>query len=557
MKTLYKSLIAAAVLTPTLTGCIEEVFPTNGATTEQVQQNPNATEAIASAMPAYMNHYATISNSYHFDWGYGSLMRIRDVMTSDMSVPGPYGYEGYDWYSNFAQGVYLGESYVYGQFVWNLYTQLVLTANTMIDAVNPDHATAQQLVYLGQGYAYRASHYLDMARMYEFLQNDAVSSINKDGNNVLGLTVPIVTNETTEEDARHNPRATHQEMFNFILGDLQQAEKYLTGVSVSDKTMPSLAVVYGLYARLYMWDESYPQAAEYAAKAISAAGGPGAITTAAQWHDIATGFNTLSTPSWMWGVQCVMEDAVVQSGILNWASWMSNENNQGYAQAGALLNIASAIYDRISDTDFRKLSYLAPVDSPLSGMEPINETSELYYWYYPEELEYVSLKFRPGQGNCDDYTIAAATAYPLMRIEEMYLIQAEAVAHSNAAEGKSLLEAFMAFRDPEYTCTATSQAEIVEEIVFQKRVELWGEGQTYFDLKRLGMPVVRFYEGTNFIGDYVFNTGTMEAFMAGNTGGRSAYMNFCIVQTEQNNNEDLMGWNNPDPSAAYPVLGDF
>ena len=94
-----------------------------------------------------------------------------------------------------------------------------------------------------------------------------------------------------------------------------------------------------------------------------------------------------------------------------------------------------------------------------------------------------------------------------------------------------------AHRDPNYTC---SERNVINDIVFQKRVELWGEGQTFFDIKRLNMSVTRGYEGTNHYSEARLNT-----------NGRPAWMNLVIVQTESNNNEALRGWNNPDPSDLY------
>jgi hypothetical protein len=150
------------------------------------------------------------------------------------------------------------------------------------------------------------------------------------------------------------------------------------------------------------------------------------------------------------------------------------------------------------------------------------------------------LKFRPGSGDYSDYTIGAATAYPLMRVEEMYLIEAEAAAHSSLADGKALIKAFMAHRDPAYTCNATTIDDLIEEIVFQKRVELWGEGQSYFDIKRLNYSVTRDYDGTNFTGDRKMNT-----------NGRPAWMNFVMLKFEGDNNAAVTDWNNPDTDNCY------
>ena len=81
---------------------------------------------------------------------------------------------------------------------------------------------------------------------------------------------------------------------------------------------------------------------------------------------------------------------------------------------------------------------------------------------------------------------------------------------------------------------------MIDEIVFQKRVELWGEGQIFFDIKRLNMSVTRGYPGTNHPEARRYNT-----------VGRPAWMNFCIVRSEKNNNAALEGYENPDPSGLY------
>jgi len=154
---------------------------------------------------------------------------------------------------------------------------------------------------------------------------------------------------------------------------------------------------------------------------------------------------------------------------------------------------------------------------------------------------YASLKFRPNQGNDEAFKIGEASAFPIMRVEEMYFIEAEAAAHQDPARGKQLVENFMKqHRDPSYVCNATAKDAIVEEIVFQKRIELWGEGQTFFDVKRLNYSVTRGYEGTNF-----------EPTERLNTDGRPAWMNFVIVDQEVMSNPILNDHNNPDPSGLY------
>ena len=516
---IYSSILglACASLTMTsLTGCMEETVPTTVATEGQVQGSSSSAESFLMAMPNYFNALDAFVNDpgWHGVFGYGAMMHIRDLLTGDLCNVE----SGYDQFSMFSRNILLGDGYIYSQYIYNYYNEFVLNANNMIGAVNPENATDQQLGYLGAGYAFRALLYLDMARMYEFLPNDKTT----DSNGITGLTVPIVKNSTTLEEAKNNPRATHEAMSQFIEDDLNNAEQYITKLTnTRSNILPNLACVYGLKARLYMWNEDYAKAKEYARKAIDASGI--APMTQNDCLNYTTGFNDIS--KWMWGSQQTSEDAVVKTGIVNWTSWMSNQTTYGYTGYSAnnmpYYMIDRNMYDRISDTDFRKLEFKAPAGSTLDGKMIIIPGTEEYY----DQLlpDYASLKFRPNEGNYTDYKVGSASAYPIMRVEEMYFIEAEAAAHQDPATGKSLLESFMKeYRDPQYTCKATDEAGVVDEIVFQKRVELWGEGQTFFDIKRLNMSVTRGYPGTNWSELTRFNT-----------NGRPAWTNFVMVRTEE------------------------
>lgn len=547
MNNKYKALLATALVSPMLltTSCIEEVLPTNGVVQEQLQGNLKATEALLWAMPAHYNQIGTITTSAHYDWGQGAIMHARDVMTDDMSIM----YSGYNHFSTWCEaGIGLNDGYMAAQFIWNFQTEQVLTTNKVVAAIDADTPDPDLQSYLGAGLVFRASTYLDMARMYEFLPNENVSSINRYNNNVEGLTVPIVTEQTTEEQARNNPRAPHDEMVKFILGDLQKAEALLKkGSARTSKTVPDLAVCYGVMARLYLWDATYHemgyahagignaadlynQAAYYADLAITTS--KATPTSQEEWLNPTTGFNQLSTSSWMWGMQYTDMDNAVASGLLNWTAWMSNEAEFGYAIAGPYVMIGASTYRRINDRDFRKLSYIAPSGSSLSGRETLIDPDQR------EDIpEYASLKFRPGSGNLTDNNVACVVGIPLMRVEEMYFIKAEALAHNNPAEGLNTCSDFMKrYRYATYSSNATTVDEVVDEIVFQKRVELWGEGLSYFDYKRLNMGVDRTYAGTNF------NWGADTYKIT----GRPYWMNFVISQQETDSNRAIQEFNNPN-----------
>lgn len=537
-----------------LTGCIEESIPTNTVLATQLEGNANAITAFASAMSSHLTQVATVSSSQHYDWGWPSLMHARDVMTEDMVVD--YA-GGYDWFATWStNGVALGPRYMVCQFTWNYYYEQILSVNNTIKVIDPETDQVSDRYYLGAALAYRAATYLDAGRMYEVLPTAVNTGKSDDGNDIIGLTLPIVTEQTSEEDMRDNPRAPHATLFAFIVDDLTRAVDYMAGFARPDKTMPDVAVAKGLLARAYLWDASfqaevngdnaaatasYNKAAEYARAAITESGAT--PLTRAEWLSPTTGFNQLSTSSWMWGGQYNVENT---SNLLSWISFCCNEENFGYAapDAGAFTNIGAAVYKRINDADFRKLSFVAPDDSPLHGTEPFLDRA----WAEENELDtktYLAIKIRPGDGEMDDYKTAAVVGFPLMRVEEMYFIEAEAKAHINAGEGKTLVENFMRnYRYDTYTATTPSDDALITEIIFQKRVELWGEGQSFFDFKRANLDVTRWYKGTNF--EVARNTF--------NTVGRPAWMNFCIVNQELDNNVALKGFNTPAPNSFYKVI---
>ena len=325
-------LIAAATLTLGLTtSCIDEVEPTDGAITEQVQKSPAAAKAMLMAMPAYENEiWMTGYNSnWHNCFGYAAMMHIRNVMGADLTNNNGDGYGSHFYY--WARNKSMDEGKMFGQFIWNYYYGFLMTVNTLVGSVNPEAATEEQLGYYGAGLAFRAMLYLDLARMYEYLPTDGTSNINKEGNDVTNRTVPIVKDGMSVEAARFNPRATRDSMYNFIAEDLAMAEKCIVYLEdTKGKVLPDLGCVYGLEARLNMWVEKYDLAKEYARKAIDASNGH--VMSMAECLDVTTGFNTAAP--WMWASQLTSESDPVKTGIINWISWMSNETTFGYKGVG-------------------------------------------------------------------------------------------------------------------------------------------------------------------------------------------------------------------------------
>ena len=160
--------------------------------------------------------------------------------------------------------------------------------------------------------------------------------------------------------------------------------------------------------------------------------------------------------------------------------------NYGYANFSGGKQINKALYNTIPDTDVRK-GWWTGVDSTSVNLSAAQQ-EWMDTYSYPA---YTQVKF--GSYNNVIGQSASANDIPLMRIEEMYLIMAEAQAMGgNTGTGKSTLESLIqSYRDPEYTCTAASAADIQDEIYRQRRIEFWGEGLIWFDIMRLNKDIDR------------------------------------------------------------------
>ena len=159
-------------------------------------------------------------------------------MTGDIAITGNIGY---DWFQQWGTNDALGSEYAVGALPWNNYYTWIMMANNVISLIDEtDIATlgAKERSYLGFAYAYRAMFYLDLVRLYEFKENAVTRA-----DDLLGLGVPIVLPETTEAQAKNNPRATVDEIYDSVIfPDLEKAGKLLENFTAPDKYTISLAL---------------------------------------------------------------------------------------------------------------------------------------------------------------------------------------------------------------------------------------------------------------------------------------------------------------------------
>ena len=536
MKNILKYTAIFSVLASVVTtGCIKEVNPTGSSiSAEQATASADALKSMSGAIANYAANANWSSNSVHSFYGYPSLCVHREASCNDFTImDNPYG-----WYSNVQTNMGMSATSNTIQIQWLIYTKLIALANDVI-RMNPDleAITESNKGYVGAAYAYRALCMIDMAQMYEFKANNYTS---KEG--IEGLTVPYLHENMTVDYAKNNPRMTKADYLGKIYESLDAAVALLDGhTPTTDKTLPDLAVAYGLYARAKLYEGEYAKAKEYAELALAA--GSYAPLTQEQWTSTTTGFNDAdSQTSWMLCTRTSSESAVVKTGIINFVSFMSNENVYGYGGpgAGAYAMVDAKFYGQIADTDFRKLSWKAPAGHAVESKVKFVPATEDYPG--SEALpEYGAIKFRPGDGNPDDYMTGSATDFPMMRMEEMKFIIAECEARLD--NSSATLVEIVKTRNPEYTCTLGGN-DLLREVFFQKRVEFWGEGIVFFDYKRCPelLHINRGYKGTNHPELARFNC-----------EGLAPWFNIPINGYEAQDNKALTETNNPDSSGSVDV----
>ena len=538
--------IAVSLMATSLTSCIKEFDAEKGYVSQkELEEAPKAFASLVDAITSNLSGEYTYSGSsqYANDWGYPSILIQNDIMGQDIVPADCSGSEWFaTWYAGQAEG--LGPNYALCQMPWTYYYLWIKNCNTVIAYPNGE-PTESQKAGVGQAYAMRAMFYLDLARMY------SAKTYAEDKN---ALTVPKITEATTREKSTNNPRMTNEEAFNFILSDLDKAEEYLAGYERTTKYTPDLSVVYGLKARTYLTMEDWVNAEKYAKLAQTGY----QVMTADEYTSHTEGFNT-ANESWMLATRNVATNTNIKDndGDGSWGAKMTTEQGSGCgygANYGYPLYIDRHLYETIPSTDCRKKCFVDfAVDSYTdenSILEALKVNTD-----YPELLKAnkhslggITAKFKNAGGAAGvmDQYVGWCMDIPLMRVEEMKLIEAEAVGMQSGreAEGIQLLTTFAKTRDPQYVYGThneayynTSTSKFQNEVWWERRTEFWGEGLATYDIKRLKKGIIRSYENSNHPELYRWNMQETPE-----------WMNRCLPRAETSYNTGITE-NNPTPSA--------
>ncbi len=517
MKTFRYISVSAFAALFLLSACttMEDIYPETGTLlTTQVNETteiaPERGDAIYSGMYTALGQPIT-NSSRPDDFGFVMMAFSNDVEGPDVWIPD----SGYNWFSVCGEYTSRNADYANPYIRYKeCYDEIARAHDVMNTYGEITEDMEDDVRYkVAQAYAIRAFSYWNLAPYFQFNYQLDPSAPS----------VPLLTLET--EDVTNNPRASLEDLYALMLSDLEFAIENLEGYVRPDKGKIDAQTAHALRSRLYLemgeWQKAYDDA-------VAAAEG----YTPASVAEVSTPtFMSVDEHNWIWGY-AMTADVALPYRYATSSSWLRSFSGWSYSagtQCYACIN--NMLYDMIPDTDVRKGWWVdEDLYSPLleglkwgslSGWEvatgTITDEKEPF-------IQYTNVKF-----GCDPVgTTSNDEDWPFVRVEEMIITQAECQARlGNTGTAQTILEDFVkTYRDPSYSVNGRGLA-LLDEIWFQKRVELWGEGFSNADMRRLNKPLVRFHDltTTSFPTAHAFNMAADDGWLL---------MRFCTDETNTN-----------------------
>ncbi|RYE27567.1 MAG: RagB/SusD family nutrient uptake outer membrane protein [Sphingobacteriaceae bacterium] len=451
MKKIFSKSVIAFGLALSLVSCKKEYLETK----------PTNQVATADAFSTTTNAWAALNGIHRIMYsqifgtqaqgGQSGNMLYTDIMGEDVvmnTTSSSWLRSEYQWtaHRNASSSI---DEYSYG-----FYYVIIGNANMII--ANIDNATgtaADRNAIKAEALTYRAWAYFQMVQLFgERYVEGAANS---------GLGIPLVLTPGTAV----NPRNTVAEVYIQINKDLDQAITAFSGYTRANKSHFDIHIANGIKARVALTQQKWVDAAKYAQQAREGF----TLMTNTQY---LAGFNDYTNPEWMWASRITSDQT---NYFYSFFAYMSANYNSTVIRTSPK-SIFSVLYDKITTTDIRKQIW-DPTGTNTAKF-PVPASGSRY--------KYMSNKFRVADINLSIGDV------PYMRAAEMYLIEAEALARSgNNAAAASTLNTLAVNRDPSYKLSTKTGTALIDEIMIQRRVELWGEGFRFYDLKRLNSALDR------------------------------------------------------------------
>lgn len=466
---LYKFFVCASLVVGGMTSCVNnwlDESPSDGLEASTAVQTVSDLSAVRTGMYA-----AVKGNSSLLDY-YGRLMFIYGDM------------RGEDVQYNWLDGSNRGSFYYYMTYqtadnfgadgssaVWQTPFIVISRANrliaaaeggTLVDAEANKETVAQ---YEAEAKVIRAMALFDLTRIYgkPYTEDQGAS-----------LGAPIVT-EPIEDPSAKPARSTVAECYKSIEGDLSDAIN--SGALPEDKTQGyvNLWVAKALQVRVYMTKGEWQNALTTAQDIIEHS--PYKLWTSAEYANAWDKTDATHT-----------NEMIFELLINNTTDWTDRE---GIAYCYRDLNGSAPGYGDVMVTKaFSEMLASDPKDVRNEVLLKPQGKAEDYEVYGGEDFlkHGVFINKMPPSGGDVRYANV-----PLLRLSEVYLSAAEAAFQLGEKEtAAKMLNAIITNRTTDASKEVTASTITLDRIYIERRKELVGEGQRYFDVLRRGETVTRY-----------------------------------------------------------------
>ena len=407
-----------------------------------------------------------------------------DNMAQDVMITnGAFGFPTYNWnqytynyiqYPNTASGWWSG----YCGYIWSRTYLAINNCNLIIQ--NADKLPEGCDDYLAQAYGIRGWNFLNLYHLF----CPAYNNPQIGGDSGKGLFIRL---ETASADASANvERSDLKTSMAQIISDLTYAYENCSGTDTYFFNKKCAAL---LLARTYLEMNDYANAQKFAEIATDNTFDGSNLMSQDEYQ---SGFNTRNA-EWLWGFQFDEESSNIYASIPSFyylAKTISKTAVFGTKEYGQLVPGADADeqYVYLYDNGVDVLEGYSTLRIAKSFTEIFKKDDEgiwtdcraLFPFTFNAKDGYVTAKFS------SNGTLGVAD-FPMARIAEAYLIEAEALyMQNNSAKSLTVLNTLQEARNG-YVSTSVD----IDEIWKERRRELYGEGFALTDLKRLCKPLER------------------------------------------------------------------
>lgn len=372
-------------------------------------------------------------------------------------------------------------------WTWFQYYHIIGSVNNIINAAegmadNLDNNDLKVLNnVLGQAYAYRAWAHHRLVCLY------AKNPQYTDANSELGVPIMLKTASPFVGQARESVAAVYAQCET----DIKAAIAYLSDVKSSGNSHINVKVANGIAARIALTKGDFSTAATYANAARQGYSLMGET-------DYKSGFNSALNKEWMWAGTVLADQTTYYR---SWFYYVAMNFNGSFDRGTPRL-INKTLFNQISTTDYRRDLFLDKmpnttvkwtgntIDPNYDPNYPTKGAYDAAIVAYNDEYFNSKKSFKKHPYQAAKFLQEnAATIEPedilYMRVSEMYLIEAEALAKSDDDDGAAtVLFDLVSTRDAAYTKSTKTGAALIAEILLQRRIEMFGEGHRWLDMLR-------------------------------------------------------------------------